>query len=43
MVCVEPTSHDSYASKAPEWKGRKLLEVLEKLEELLRSNLTSDN
>jgi hypothetical protein len=40
---VPPSSHDSYASKAPEWKGRDLLKVLEKLEELLIANETSDD
>lgn len=40
---VPPSSHDNYASKAPEWKERDLVKVLEKLEELLGANELSDD
>jgi hypothetical protein len=40
---VPPTCHGTLASKAPEWKGRDLLKVLEKIEELATANVKPED
>ena len=40
---VRPSSYGNLASKAPEWRGRDLLTLMDTLEELLGVNQASDD
>lgn len=39
---VPPVSHDAFSAKAPEWKGKALMDLLDKLDELF-TNPKSEN